>query len=240
MWLYDNAGRFYSAVQHREDPELLVVRTRVRADADHLVEFLGDEKAPLKVVAYQRSDYPWRVIMGKSLWAGYAAAVAMGVTYGNYKAHVEEVADHAEQRHNVLNRVWTANLSLEQIDRPAARWDEDWPDLDDPWLNDDGVSLGAWLAGRESDAWAAREADPFFSDDLAGARAAQEDAEADAWGAQFMGAPGDRAMDGTRPCLDCGGGESAAQHVTGSCRYTTTEDPEQVLGDHARYRKGDQ
>jgi hypothetical protein len=181
VWLYDNAGRFYSAVQHREDADLLVVRTRVQADAEHLLAILdGDGKSGLEVIAYARSDYPWRVIMRKALWAGYAASVAMSVAYGNYKAHVEEVADHAEQRHEVLNRVWAANLALEQIDRPAVRWDEDWDDLDDPWLNDRGQSLDAWLAARTPDALT----DPFWvgeQDRLDAAAVAA--AEADAWGA---------------------------------------------------------
>lgn len=192
MWLSDHQGRFYSAVQHRDDPGLLVVRTRARADADALIVWAEEDgevcpKVPLQVIAYEFSDYPWRVIMDRETWARFAAYVAEQVTYGNYKSHVLEVADHAFLRHEVLHDVWSVFRGLEAIDRPPPRWEEDWEPDADPWMSDNGQSLTQWLArGTMSPAEAlAAWRDPFYAgepardDDAEGALAA---AETDPWG----------------------------------------------------------
>lgn len=121
MWTITKTG-FYSAVQHNTDTQLVVVRTRVKADA---VVLRGWYKTWLKdagkgwpkprVTSYQRSDYPWRVIMPRAAWADYLATAALDIDYGNFKSKVAAV--QGAERAHVYSKVWSALIDLEENDR---------------------------------------------------------------------------------------------------------------------------
>jgi hypothetical protein len=149
MWTMTPAG-FFSAVQHRDDPTLLVVRTRDRSDADHLVDWYatwaqdlialwadtkmaGDPGIPdAEVVAYPVSDYPWRVIVPKAAWAAFLAEAVEDLDYGNFKDAVKKA--QGPDRAMVYTNVWSALLRLEDLDplgrRPKALEDSDWGPYD--------------------------------------------------------------------------------------------------------------
>ena len=46
MWLITTQG-FYSAVEHREDPERLIVRARTREDIEALADISKVDQAPI-------------------------------------------------------------------------------------------------------------------------------------------------------------------------------------------------
>lgn len=105
---------YFSAVAHHDDPDLLVVRSRVLADAELLAEWCEAEGAERpEVVAYQTSDYPWRVILPRSLWASFVAAEAEDIDYTNFKNAVTARQGHA--RHDVYAKVWGVLLGLEDM-----------------------------------------------------------------------------------------------------------------------------
>jgi len=162
MWTMTPRG-FFSAVQHRDDPTLLVVRTRVRADADTLVEWyatwaqnlialhakmddLGvdlpsaQEALPdAEVTTYDWSDYPWRVILPRSAWAAFMAEAVEDLDYGNFKDAVKKVQGAA--RANVYSGVWSVLLRLESQDPQGRRMnqalDSDWGPYD-AWEDEQG------------------------------------------------------------------------------------------------------
>lgn len=152
MWTATTAG-FFSAVQHRDDPSLLVVRTRDHADAEHLVAWyaawqgdmakiehaLKGHAVPLEgpmpsITTYAWSDYPWRVIMPRSAWGAFLAETVEDLDYGNFKDAVK--ARQGADRAGVYSKVWQALLALEDLDpkgrRPQVQEDEPW-DLYDDW-----------------------------------------------------------------------------------------------------------
>lgn len=158
MWTMTTAG-FFSAVQHRDDPTLLVVRTRDRGDADRLCEWyalwaqqlvdlrlrLGQEHVPdlpdAAVTAYERSDYPWRVIMPRAAYGAFMAEAVEDLDYGNFKDAVK--ANQGEGRAGVYMGVWSTLLRLEDLDpegRPAPEV-PDWVDSEDeaPWDDEDAL-----------------------------------------------------------------------------------------------------
>lgn len=129
MWVYDPQGRFYSAVAHREQTDLIVVRSRLAVDAEHLARYCDRLNAPSEIVVYDASDYPVRVITTKYAWAAFLHDLAQQIDYPNYKAHVaERGAAPVETRMVVLHDVWAVNLTL-QHGLPADEWDDE-PDLD--------------------------------------------------------------------------------------------------------------
>lgn len=152
MWTATTRG-FFSAVQHRDDPSLLVVRTRDHSDAQTLVAWyaawqtdmakiahaLSGKPAPVEgpapaITTYEWSDYPWRVIMPRSAWGAFMAETVEDLDYGNFKDAVKH--EQGADRAGVYTRVWSALLALEDLDpmgrRPKVQEDEPW-DLYDDW-----------------------------------------------------------------------------------------------------------
>lgn len=111
MWITTTQG-FYSAVEHREDPEKIMVRVRVKADLTALKRQIPD----LKPYRVKRSDYPWRAVISRQAWVEAVALLAEDVDYDNFKHAVK--ARQGARRAGVYMRVWAALLDLE----PRRRW----------------------------------------------------------------------------------------------------------------------
>lgn len=125
MWLMTTKG-FLSAVQHSDEPDLLVVRGRVKNDVRELAQFaVGDESpaadAEALIVPYPQADYPWRVIVSKDMWASYVHKQALEVDYFNFKTAVATHGLPGHHHANAYHDVWLALLPLERTDPEAAR-----------------------------------------------------------------------------------------------------------------------
>ena len=165
MWTATTQG-FFSAVQHRDDPRLLVVRTRDHSDAQTLMTWyaawrsdmakvlhaLSGKPAPVEgpapaITTYAWSDYPWRVIMPRSAWGAFLAESVEDLDYGNFKDAVKERQGYS--RAEVYAKVWSALLALEDLDpwgrRPVAQEDEPWDLWDqrreEPWEGEDDAPM---------------------------------------------------------------------------------------------------
>lgn len=119
MWVFVDKG-FYSAVVDDDDPELLVVRTRARADADYLVKWIKREHGvAAEVVVLKRvTDYPWRVYVDRQVWGSFLVDATETMNYGNFKSRVHDVN---ERRAQVYSSVWATLLRIENEDRPAVK-----------------------------------------------------------------------------------------------------------------------
>lgn len=142
MWNATTRG-FFSAVQHRDDTDLLVVRTRDHGDAETLVAWYATWKDDLAVfngntqdllpvpaiTTYEWSDYPWRVIMPRTAWGAFLAETVEDLDYGNFKDAVK--AQQGADRAQVYSGVWSVLLRLEDLD-PKGRRTAPIED-DEPW-----------------------------------------------------------------------------------------------------------
>ena len=99
MWLFTPDG-FFSAVQHRDDPDTLIIRGRFPADIERLAHALGTE-----VVLTPTADYPVRTYVNRERWAGYVAAAARAIDYDNFKNAVTQTQGHG--RHQTYLEVWS-------------------------------------------------------------------------------------------------------------------------------------
>jgi hypothetical protein len=99
MWLFTLDG-FYSAVAAHDDPDTLVVRARVRKDAERLVARTGTGE----VLETRDRDYRYRVRLPRAVWAQYVADAASGIDYDNFKDAVAHM--HGRQRANDYAAVW--------------------------------------------------------------------------------------------------------------------------------------
>lgn len=101
MWLFTKHG-FYSVVEDRADPRMLIVRARVRQDLVRLLRDAGEKKRVRGIRSTRDADYEYRVWLPRSLVAQIAAGAVRAIDYANFK---DAFAD--KSRKGKLMQVWT-------------------------------------------------------------------------------------------------------------------------------------
>src|SRR3954453_4833552 len=106
MWLMTPRG-FYSVVAHRDDPDVLLVRARDRADLESLTEL----SPGLAIANTPERDYAWRVLMARAEWERVLGLLATEIDYPNFK---DEVArEQGYERASLSAQVWPPVRSLQ-------------------------------------------------------------------------------------------------------------------------------
>lgn len=120
MWIINELG-MYSAVEHSDDPALVVVRSRVIADAERLAAWANAYEGceDHEIIETELTDYPVRVIMTKSAWGGFLYDSAMSIDYGNFKAHIDKI--QGRERELIYSSVWSVLLRLERFNPRVRR-----------------------------------------------------------------------------------------------------------------------
>ena len=85
MWLMTTSG-FYSVIEHRRDPERLIVRARAKEDIEALRRWIPDIEPRSDATA----DYLWRAVVTRAEWVVALAQMASEVDYPNFKAAVAQ------------------------------------------------------------------------------------------------------------------------------------------------------
>lgn len=108
MWVMTTTG-FTSAVEHRDDRSLLIVRSRDKPSLLKLASDLGHESTAVHSTV--PSDYPHRMIVTKAEYAQWCFDQVMRVDYPNFKLRA---ATHRSGDGYIefLHRVWAAGVSL--------------------------------------------------------------------------------------------------------------------------------
>lgn len=110
MWIASTRG-FYSAVEDWDNPKVIRVRSRVRADLERLDDLVkGGVRA--RIEKDVTADYLYRLELSRAEWMRVVALLAIEVDYPNFKDAV-----HARQggfRAALYHRVWAALLPLER------------------------------------------------------------------------------------------------------------------------------
>jgi hypothetical protein len=103
MWIFSKDG-FFSAVEHLDNAENLMVRARCREDIERLAERLGAE-----VVQTPDADYAYRITLSKQAFADYMRDAVMDLDYPNFKS---ACAGHGTRARAYMN-VWSAMRRLQ-------------------------------------------------------------------------------------------------------------------------------
>lgn len=120
MWLMTPRG-FYSIVEHRNRNDCVLVRSRVRADLEGLLELDGAD--PDQVEYTPEADYPYRVGMHKRRWERLLGELAREIRYPNFKTEVARAQGPARAR--IYHELWHRLLELEREDpdlAPLSPW----------------------------------------------------------------------------------------------------------------------
>ncbi len=102
MWLFTNTG-FVSAVRNGSD---LMVRARDKESLEPLAEVSNTE-----IIRTPQNDYPYRVIVTHETFSKWAAHMASGINYQNFKSEV--AAARGYDFAHPLMKVWSAMLEVE-------------------------------------------------------------------------------------------------------------------------------
>ena len=91
MWIFCKLG-FFSAVQHRDKPDTLLVRGRFSGDLDRLLNSLSPEDRELcsPVTETPNAHYLYRMEMPKHVFAKVAAEIAEEIDYNIFRKTVHE------------------------------------------------------------------------------------------------------------------------------------------------------
>lgn len=129
MWVFTKTG-FYSVVKKPGcAPDELEVRSRCRKDLQVLKKQTGVKS---KILTDVGTDYPFRILMDRGMWANFLANEARSIDYPNFKDEVlfskAESPRARKHRHDVYFDVWKSLLSLS--DTPGKRQWYNWRELE--------------------------------------------------------------------------------------------------------------
>lgn len=106
MWTFTETG-FTSAVQHRDNPELLVVRGRDLLSLEPITASFPH----LEITSSATSDYPHRIIMTKTEYAQWVVNNITELNYPNFKNRVYQT--RGQKFAHLLSNVWSTMLGAE-------------------------------------------------------------------------------------------------------------------------------
>jgi hypothetical protein len=100
MWVFLN-DCFFSVIQHNKDPDLVLIRGRIKGDLDKLKKNHLPNLGEI-VETPTGADYPYRALAWKVEYAEAVKKAALGINYTNFKSSVK---DHP--RHMLYMDVWS-------------------------------------------------------------------------------------------------------------------------------------
>lgn len=108
-------GGFYSIVQHRDDPNLMLVRTRTLEDIETFVDKVNEfyhEVIEIRdsIKRKEDHDYRFRVIVPKTVVTSWLDGVVSEARYDNFK---DAVAQVNRGRASVYGKIWSVLRMLQ-------------------------------------------------------------------------------------------------------------------------------
>lgn len=108
MWVFTTRG-FISAVQHRDNHEMLMVRARTEQALDELANMTRKE-----ISRTPSADYPFRLVVDREMFNAWLANEVDNIDYGNFKNAAHVLGDPSYD--DALMDVWSAMYASEHPD----------------------------------------------------------------------------------------------------------------------------
>jgi hypothetical protein len=123
MWIFTKHG-FFSAVCARQgggkhgqpvDPDLIMVRARVRGHLEALKKRFLDLIGQCEIQESAGTDYAFRIFVDKPVWSQVLARLNEEIDYGNFKSEVARHQGRAGDAYErSLHEVWSVMNSLQK------------------------------------------------------------------------------------------------------------------------------
>lgn len=127
MWIATRDG-FYSAVQHRDDSSMILVRARARDDLERLVATInktGLSEPGMDIETDPRADYRYRVVVTRASWCMWLMGQGTPDNL-DYDTNVKNTIDrpsgaYEADRHDMYMHFWDAAWDFQNGRERAAR-----------------------------------------------------------------------------------------------------------------------
>jgi hypothetical protein len=123
MWLFTPDG-FFSAVEHKDDPNKIMIRTRARIHAENLVRACPDNDIPEIVETPPPADYRYRITVKRETWCYIVAKFADTIAYLNFKNEAQKRPQPVGFM-SALHGIWSKLLGFQDSmhdDTKKSRW----------------------------------------------------------------------------------------------------------------------
>lgn len=117
MWIMTTDG-FFSAVQHRDKPNTLLIRARSRVDLEQLADRVRIKHS--KILSTDNADYPYRILLPRKQWAEYLLSATEDLTYPNFKSAVGKTNP---ERAYIYHDVWSTLFEIESEGQAVKEMD---------------------------------------------------------------------------------------------------------------------
>lgn len=112
MWLFTPDG-FFSAVQHKDYPNKIMIRTRSKMHAERLVEAMPQGSVRPEIVETPPpADYRFRVTVTREEWVYMVGSFAADIDYLNFKNQAAK-KQHPKGFMSALHDVWSELLTFQ-------------------------------------------------------------------------------------------------------------------------------
>jgi hypothetical protein len=99
-----------------DDPELVMVRARVREHLESLRYRFPDALRDVAIAVTLNTDYRYRLVVKKTTWVELIAEMAKEQTYSNFKGEIAENKAHVRSGYeHALHDVWSVMFGLQLI-----------------------------------------------------------------------------------------------------------------------------
>jgi len=99
MWIFTRYG-FLSVVQHNDEPDILIVRSRFKG---HIESIFGDLAKVMRTVG---TDYEYRAEIQKEKVAEVMAKLINNINYGNFKDELDNRVKASQLDKTYFQRCW--------------------------------------------------------------------------------------------------------------------------------------
>lgn len=117
MWLFCRQG-FFSAVEHRDDKDMILLRARFGGDLEKLLSSCGGANYMPTIEHTPEADYAYRVAVPRTLWREIVAQVAEEIDSDNFKNSVHE--GHGSARDEAYMECWWALRKAQGFSRTCS------------------------------------------------------------------------------------------------------------------------
>lgn len=121
MWIFTPMG-FFSVVCAKVmdggrpsttlDPNTVMVRARRRSDLERLQAGYPD-LASYPITEHAGTDYRYRIVAPKALWAEALNRLTAELDYGNFKGQAEREFPADREYHEALHTIWSVHRGLQ-------------------------------------------------------------------------------------------------------------------------------
>lgn len=160
MWIFNRDG-FFSAVEDKDNSEVIMVRARVREDLETLIDrlegldYAGEDMPKPEILEWAGTDYGYRIFIPRVVWASYLQLSGQELDYTNFKAaNTAPGTFRSAAYHDVWSRL--RQWQHDGIFGGGGPWETDEDDPDGPWGTDEEYFYGRRLFDLD---WSAIEGD---------------------------------------------------------------------------------